>query len=85
MIKNPPVVFARQANFASGPQQVNNAAASISAPAITRTTKTISEPNELLEDLSNARPQLDARATQRAGHKDSQLDAVGAINRPANA
>ena len=23
-IKNPPVVFARQANFANGPQQVNN-------------------------------------------------------------
>lgn len=83
-IKNPPVVFARQANFANGPQQVNNGAAPISAPATTRTAKTISEPNELLEDLSHGRPQLDTRATQRAGRKDLRVATVGAIDRSAH-
>lgn len=83
-IKNPPVVFARQANFANGPQQVNNGAAPIGAPATTRTAKTISEPNELLEDPSHGRPQLDTRATQRAGHKDLRVATVGAFDRSAH-
>jgi len=41
-IKNPPVVFAKQANIANGPQQVNNGQP---APAC---EKTVSEQNELL-------------------------------------
>ncbi|MBP0579584.1 hypothetical protein J8I29_09720 [Labrys sp. LIt4] len=42
-IKNPPVVFARQANIANGPQQVNNGLANPHA------SKTLSDRNELLE------------------------------------
>jgi hypothetical protein len=46
-IKNPPVVFAKQANInqGNGNQQVNNGT---SDPA-SRTEKTINQPNELLE------------------------------------
>jgi len=44
VIKNPPVVFAKQANIAHGPQQVNNGAG---LPA--RTENATIPPNELLE------------------------------------
>jgi hypothetical protein len=43
-IKNPGVVFAKQANFAAGHQQVNN-----QAPAATRTGKSKKPPIKLLE------------------------------------
>lgn len=46
-IKNPPTVFARQANIAHGPQQVNNGTLE-QAPA--RASNLISEPIEQLED-----------------------------------
>jgi hypothetical protein len=42
-MKNPPAVFARQANIAHGPQQVNNAA----APIASRAGETQPTPNEL--------------------------------------
>lgn len=44
-IKNPPVIFAKQANISSGHQQVNNG---IPDPA-SRREKIINQPNELLE------------------------------------
>jgi|JI10StandDraft_1071094.scaffolds.fasta_scaffold192857_5 hypothetical protein len=77
-IKNPPVVFARQANFASGPQQVNNGVAQAPAPAA------ISEPrpNELLEADHGKR--LDTRAESKAIGADSNLEAVGAVHRASH-
>jgi len=42
-IKNPPVVFARQANIAHGPQQVNN------GPPPARTENATIAPNKVLE------------------------------------
>lgn len=47
-IKNPPVVYARQANVAAGPQQVNNYGAD-NAHAPARGQKSQNAPNELLE------------------------------------
>jgi uncharacterized protein YyaL (SSP411 family) len=44
-MRNPPTVFARQANFANGPQQINNE----SAPALPRARNSESVPNKLLE------------------------------------
>ena len=44
-IKNPPIVYARQANIANGPQQVNNRALPDNPP---RTGKTENQQNELL-------------------------------------
>lgn len=46
-IKNPPVVYARQANIANGPQQVNNAAHP--PPARACGNETANVPNGLLE------------------------------------
>lgn len=57
-IKNPPVVFARQANINNGgQQQVNNGAAPTSAH--THAGETASQPNELLKNCTHGRTQLD--------------------------
>lgn len=50
-IKNPPVVYARQANVTSGPQQVNNYCAD-NAHAPARGQKNPDTPDELLEGQS---------------------------------
>ena len=73
-IKNPPVIFAKQANISNGPQQVNNGAPH--APA--REEKTI-EHNELLEAQHGQR--LDTGTTGAAIGADKELETVGAIDR----
>ena len=67
-IKNPPVVFARQANINNGgQQQINNGAEPPHAanPARTcasaRPGESDSGPNELLEDRTHGRTQMDTR------------------------
>ena len=70
-IRNPPIVYARQANVTTGPQQINNGAA---APS--RAQKIEGEQNELLESSDGKR--LDAGAAGTAGGVDSQLATVGA-------
>ena len=82
-IKNPPVVFARQMNVAHGPQQINNGTAPNSTPASAHPGQTVSEPTELLEDLTHGRTQLDTRATPATGRAHQDLAAVGAVNRAA--
>jgi hypothetical protein len=72
-IKNPPVVYAKQANIAHGPQQVNNG----TVPS--RAEEKINSPNKLLEP-SNEIP-MDTGAPGTAGGSNSQVEAVG--NRPA--
>ena len=87
-IKNPPVVFARQANFSGGgPQQVVNGQAPTGARyaqacASAHPGEFISRPNELLEDRSHGSPQLDTRATAAAGRTNPGLEPVGAFNGP---
>lgn len=71
-IKNPPVVIARQANIAHGPQQVNNGA----PPSRAREIE--SRPNELLEQQHAER--LDTRAAGEAIRSDQAMEAVGAVN-----
>ena len=88
-IKNPPVVFARQANIAHT-QQVNNVAApecdtvraGAQAHASAHPGETVSKPNELLEESTNGRTQLDTRATQATSRSNPALEPVGAVNRP---
>lgn len=70
-IKNPPVVFAKQANIANGPQQVNNGQP---APAC---EKTVIEQNELLEHQHEQR--LDTGKTSAAIGADKELETVGTI------
>ena len=82
-IKNPPVVFARQANIAHGPQQVNNALTfstpAAGAPAREKNQKT--EQNELLEG-HGARLDLGTTGSTSAG--DQTLAAVGTLKRPTH-
>ena len=73
-IKNPPVVFAKQANIANGHQQINNGTA---APSHTA-EKTIRS-NELSEDGNELLP--DASASSITGRINQDVETVGAIDR----
>jgi len=75
-IKNPPVVYARQANFANGPQQVNNGI----LPSGAREngippSKQSGREHELLPD---------GRTSAHASRVDPTLETVVAINRTTN-
>jgi hypothetical protein len=70
-IKNPPVVFARQANIANGPQQVNNGAE-------TRVREIKSPQTKLLEAEHGER--LDSRTTAATSGANQELAAVGTID-----
>lgn len=76
-IKNPPIVFARQANIAHGPQQVNNGLETL-AHAHAPATKP-NQANELLERQHGER--LDTGATGAAIPTDSAMETVEAIDR----
>ncbi|MBW8366802.1 MAG: hypothetical protein K0M70_02960 [Arenimonas sp.] len=73
-IKNPPIVYARQANFANGPQQVNNGVTAEPAHA----AKTEIGQNELLEVGHEQR--MDARAQGATGRGDQEVAAVVAVH-----
>lgn len=82
-IKNPPVVFARQANINNGgQQQVNNGSVSgpVHAGANTHAAETTSQPNRLLEVSDVER--LDAGAQGATSRTHQDLAPVGALNRP---
>jgi hypothetical protein len=82
-IKNPPVVFAKQANINNGgQQQVNNGTAPPQATAHAHAEKPNSAPTELLEATDVQR--LDTRAPSAAGGADQGLAPVGAVNRAPN-
>ena len=83
-IKNPPVVFARQANIAHGPQQVNNGHRLNTTPASAHPGESAFAPTELLEDRTHGCTQLDTRAAPAASPAHSQLVPVGALDRPAH-
>jgi hypothetical protein len=75
-MKHPkPVAFFQQANISNGPQQVNNA-----APESSRAEEIQNQPNELLKDIGHVN-QLDRRATQSATTSDTQMAALGEVNR----
>ena len=71
-IKNPPIVYARQANIANGPQQVNNGLPSQAREIESEQSKLSGGGNELLSDT---------RASALAGQIDPQLATVGQIDR----
>ncbi len=75
-IKSPPVVYARQANIAAGPQQVNNGVSSLCA------SEPASPPNELLETEHGER--LEPGAAGTAGGRDPALAAVGTGDRTSH-
>ena len=65
-VKNPPVVYARQANITSGPQQVNN--------GLTHATEKTITQNELLEDSHVKR--LDGRTQGQTSRLDTHMETV---------
>lgn len=84
-IKNPPVVFAKQANISNGPQQVNNGAARGFATS-TRTpphARGESEPEQsrLLEGEQHGGTHLDAGAAGTTAAGNPALEPVAAVNR----
>ena len=83
-IKNPPVVFAKQANITSGPQQVNNGVVSdpkSEQPLTPAHGKSEIQQTKLLEGLNNGSTFLDSRAAQTASRGYKTLEPVGAVNR----
>jgi len=76
-IKNPPIIYARQANIANGPQQVNNGTAP-HAQAPEKAT----EQSELLE--ANHAERLDCGAAQAPGRSNPALATVEAIDGTEN-
>lgn len=79
-IKNPPVVFAKQANIANGPQQVNNGT---SAPASHAHGEKEIQSNELLtEDQHGAT--LDTRGTAATSGTDKAMAPLGEVHRPGD-
>ena len=73
-IKSPPVVYARQANIAAGPQQINN------NPASAQESET--EPTKLME-VERAE-WLDTRAPSEAVPTHQDMATVGAVDRATN-
>jgi hypothetical protein len=91
-IKNPPVVYAKQANIAHGPQQVNNGVLSppksaagefsdASMPAHAHGKSGLGQ-TKLLEGETHGSTVVDAGATREATPGHSAMEAVGALQRP---
>lgn len=74
-MKNPPVIFAKQANISHGNQQVNNG----SSPNATHTEKTINQSNELLTKGNHAT--LDTSRTTTASGIDQNMATVETLDR----
>lgn len=84
-IKNPPVVFARQANISNGPQQVNNGLAdgfeSKRSPA-QACGEIENQQTKLLQGTRHGRTTLDSGAKATTARGNQELETVGAVNRP---
>ncbi len=82
-IKNPPVVFARQANINNGgQQQVNNGAAPNAGQTPAHAANATPAPSGLLEQQHGQ--WLDSGAPSATGRADPHLAPVGEVNRAAN-
>lgn len=73
-IKNPPIVYARQANVTSGPQQINNGTA-----APTRAREIETEQSQLSKGTHELLP--DTRASQAESQVNPALETLGEIDR----
>lgn len=72
-MKNPPIVYAKQANISSGNQQVNNGSVN-NGQSPTHAGKIINQPNELLSEETNAT--LDTRGTATTIGTDKAMATV---------
>lgn len=76
-IKNPPMIYAKQINQTTGPQQINNAVVSPSQARQIENT-----PNKLLEGDNGK--WLDAGTTGTTSGVDSEMAPVGAVDGAAD-
>lgn len=74
-IKNPPVVFAKQANISHGHQQVNNGNNATSTHAPAHTGETINQQNELLEGQRYGE-RMDTGAAAKTSGTDKAMAAL---------
>lgn len=72
-VKNPPVVYARQANVTTGPQQINNGV------DLSRARENENAPNQLLGAADELRQ--DSRASGYTVKDDPPLEAVAKVHR----
>jgi hypothetical protein len=79
-VKNPPV-FAKQANFANGPQQINNGSFATSTRPPAHAGKAVIQQSKLLEDGSNGSTYMDGGATPAATRGNPAVEAMGAVER----
>ncbi len=81
-MRNPPVVFAKQANISNGNQQINNGSVTnVQIPA--HAGKNINQSNELLEAQHHGE-WLDRGKKETTSGTDQAMETVGAINRGEN-
>lgn len=73
-MKNPPIVYAKQANISHGNQQINNGRNQVSTHA--HTEKIINQPNELLVRGNHGSEKMDGSTTQTTIQKDKALATV---------
>lgn len=78
VIKNPPVVYAKQANIAAGHQQINSYVC-MPAHGDARTEEDESAPNKLLEVSDGERLEFGEEAAAGRSHQD--MATMGAVNR----
>ena len=81
-IKNPPIVYARQANVTTGPQQINNGTASFITEknsALSRAREIETEQTQLTGGTHELLP--DTRASCSASRTNPTLEALGEIDR----
>ena len=78
-IKNPPIVYARQANFANGPQQVNNGVTEQSAHGPAHAGEKHIQQSKLLKHQHGT--YLDIGTAGTAAEADSAMATVGEIDR----
>jgi hypothetical protein len=77
-IKNPPMIFAKQANIAHGHQQVNNCSTIVASNA--SVGKNEIKQNELLE-VQHGSEKMDFRATSEPVRDYSAMEALGEVHR----
>jgi hypothetical protein len=82
-IKNPPVIYAKQANIANGPQQVNNGNSIFGANTCAHTRENQISPNQLSGVLNELHSH--ARTTSCSSGAYQTVEAVGKIDRTENA
>lgn len=83
-IKNPPVVYAKQANVTTGPQQINNGVPSSAPNEPAGTQQKKSRKNKLKELPHEQEQWLDSGAPSAAGGTDSPTKAMAPVHRPKN-